>query len=544
MKLHRNSLASPSTVLAIVFLTAIWVLFAPAQIGGRASYVIVNGSSMEPVYQRGDLVIVSTAQSYGIGDIITYRHPDIGQIIHRIVEEKDDGRFVTKGDNNSWLDPYLPSHADVVGMSWIHVPSAGKLIGWLKSPVGLTILIGAMGILVMMSFEPTDNNDTGRRHRFRRPQAPDNGGPSSDLPGRSGGGPLPLLALAMGVSLLLGIFAFTRPASHTAYADVAYKQEGEFAYSADVPAGVYDTTEARTGEPVFRRLTETVGVRFDYKLASDPPTDGVEGTYKLAAEVSADNGWKRRIPIEPTTRFTGGKFTVQGNLELSAVQRAIDKLEKQTGFSNSRYTLSVVPEVSAKGMLAGEKLDDSFSPRVDFWFDSLQLQLQNPIDAGAEPSETSEESADPLKPSQEGTVKLPKTEPNSMSLIIFDLGVPTVRKVSLLGFALSLGGLLWFGIPVLRASKGTEPEPARIQSQYAPLLVSMRAGDLEPDGRMFEVATFEDLVKIAEKGGQSILQRTNGGIHDYYVPDAGVMYHYRIFDSETEAAAPKTGTPG
>lgn len=544
MKLYASGSASLWTVLAVVLLASVWVLFAPAQIGGRASYVIVNGNSMEPVYHRGDLVIVSTAQDYGVGDIITYRHPDIGQIIHRIVEENDGGRFVTKGDNNSWLDPYLPSQADIVGKSWIHVPSAGKLIGWLKSPVGLAILIGAMGVLAMTSFEPTDNKDTGRRPRFRRPQAADNGGPSSDSPGRSsGGGPLPLLALVMVVSLLLGVLAFTRPASHTAYDDVAYKQEGEFAYSADVPAGVYDTTEARTGEPVFRRLTETVGVRFDYKLASDLPTDGVEGTYKLAAEVSADNGWKRRIPIEPTTSFTGGEFTVQANLELSAVQRAIDKLEKKTGFSNARYALSVVPEVSAKGKLAGQELDDGFSPSVDFWLDSLQLQLQNPIDdAGAEASEPSEEGADPLKPSEEGTIKLPRTEPSSMSLMIFDLGVPTARKVSLLGFALSLGGLLWFGVPMLRASRGTEP--ARIRSQYAPLLVSMRAGDQEPEGRMFEVATFEDLVKIAEKGGQSILQRTNGGTHDYYVPDAGVMYHYRIVDSETEASAPATETPG
>ncbi len=260
------------------------------------------------------------------------------------------------------------------------------------------------------------------RHRLRRPQAAYSGGPSSDSPGRSGGGPITLLALVMGVSLVLGVFAFIRPASHTAYADVAYEQEGEFAYSADVSAGVYDTTEARTGEPVFRRLTETVGVRFDYELASDLPTDGVEGTYKIAAEVSADNGWKRRIPIEPTTRFSGGKFTVQANLELSAVQRAINKLEKQTGFSNDRYALSVVPEVSAKGKLAGQNLDDGFSPGIDFWFDSLQLQLQNPIDAGAEPPEISEEVADPLKPSKEGTVKLPRTEPNSMSLMIFDLG--------------------------------------------------------------------------------------------------------------------------
>ena len=130
-----------------------------------------------------------------------------------------------------------------------------------------------------------------------------------------------------------------------------------------------------------------------------------------------------------------------------------------------------------------------------------------------------------------------------MSIVGFDLGVSTARKVSLLGFALSLGGLLWFGIPTLRASRGTESaEPARIQSRYAPLLVSMSSAELKPDGRMIEVTTFEDLVKIAEKGGQSILQRTSDGSYDYYVQDAGVMYHYRIVSPET--ADPTTEARG
>jgi signal peptidase I len=69
--------------------------------------VIVNGISMEPGFHKGDLVIILAADSYHVGDIVAYRHPDIGPIIHRIVEQKDD-RFVLRGDNNSWLDSYLP----------------------------------------------------------------------------------------------------------------------------------------------------------------------------------------------------------------------------------------------------------------------------------------------------------------------------------------------------------------------------------------------------------------------------------------------------
>ena len=39
-------------------LAAIWIAFAPAQLGGQVSYVLVNGTSMEPGFHTGDLVLV------------------------------------------------------------------------------------------------------------------------------------------------------------------------------------------------------------------------------------------------------------------------------------------------------------------------------------------------------------------------------------------------------------------------------------------------------------------------------------------------------
>ena len=68
--------------------------------------------------------------------------------------------------------------------------------------------------------------------------------------------------------------------------------------------------------------------------------------------------------------------------------------------------------------------------------------------------------------------------------------------------------------------------------QYGDLLVSMNGGDLDSGGRGIEVATFEDLVKIAEKSGQSILHQTSDGSEHYYVQDIGVSYHYWAPDQE------------
>ena len=47
-----------SSALLLVGMATAWIIFAPMQFGGQVAYVIVNGNSMEPLYQPGDLVIV------------------------------------------------------------------------------------------------------------------------------------------------------------------------------------------------------------------------------------------------------------------------------------------------------------------------------------------------------------------------------------------------------------------------------------------------------------------------------------------------------
>jgi signal peptidase len=46
-------------------------LFAPTTVGGVTSYVIVSGSSMEPTFSEGDLVVVREG-SYEIGDVVAF----------------------------------------------------------------------------------------------------------------------------------------------------------------------------------------------------------------------------------------------------------------------------------------------------------------------------------------------------------------------------------------------------------------------------------------------------------------------------------------
>ena len=47
-----------ATAFVTVLLVIFWLVFAPTSLGGRAAYVIVSGISMEPLYHRGDLVVL------------------------------------------------------------------------------------------------------------------------------------------------------------------------------------------------------------------------------------------------------------------------------------------------------------------------------------------------------------------------------------------------------------------------------------------------------------------------------------------------------
>ena len=69
----------------------------------------VDGTSMLPTFEEGDLVVVDHVPftSLHIGDVIVYSPPcslNGASVIHRVVQNTSQG-FVTKGDNNPYTDP-------------------------------------------------------------------------------------------------------------------------------------------------------------------------------------------------------------------------------------------------------------------------------------------------------------------------------------------------------------------------------------------------------------------------------------------------------
>lgn len=510
MKTHQDAPKKLiSSIVALLLVSIAWVSFAPIQFGGQTAYVIISGNSMEPRFHLKDLVILHQASSYQVGDIATYDHPEVGPIIHRIIAQEGD-RFVFKGDNNDWTDSYRPTSDEIIGKFWLHVPHLGKYLERLRSPWILAFITAVIGLI--MTTPTLTSNQEHRPALANQPSQLKNqlGVSKSDLFST-----LAMLALA---SLLLAIFAFTRPSSRPVANNITYEQSGQFSYSAAAPPGIYTSDTVQPGEPIFRRLIDKINVSFNYQLATDQPAN-LSGTYQLVAEISHSNGWRWPFDLQPATAFSGNTYSTTAELDLAQVQSIINNLEEQTGLQGQQFTLTIKPQTNISGIMAGQILQDTFSPRLVFTLNDLQMRLDK-------------ESS--LKPLQAGTIELAGEEPNTISVFNFQFKVATVRQVALAGVILSLGGMLFVGL--LMFHTGHQSAAARLQEKYGSLLVAVQDSDLGLGGRTVEVTTIDDLAKIAGRNGRMILYQSKGAVHHYFVQDNDTTYHYRLVEERAKRA--------
>ena len=167
---RRIAKAASLTFVAAVML--VWaVTLRPQALGGPAMFVAVRGSSMLPAYEHGDLVVVQSAESYQVGDVVAYRVPkgEVGEgkvVIHRIVAGDATAGFTLQGDNNSAPDPWYPRQADMVGVASFRIAHAGRIIWLVQQPVILAGLASAIVVTVVIARPPRPK---GSRRAARRP---------------------------------------------------------------------------------------------------------------------------------------------------------------------------------------------------------------------------------------------------------------------------------------------------------------------------------------------------------------------------------------
>jgi signal peptidase I len=495
---------------SLVIIALAWVLFAPVQFGGQATYVIVNGNSMLPMLDKGDLVLLRQQPSYQVGDIVTYRYPGLGPVIHRIIA-KDGQKFSLKGDNNTWIDGYQPKQSEILGKYWFELAGAGNSMAGLQKPWALSLASGLIIIFAGVSMFGLPSAD--RKKKFKRQMDGVLMRMGFRLARWQESYWYGLYALAF-VAIILGIFAFTHPLQRNAQKDLLYSQSGIFTYSGNTSPDVYDNGRITTGDAIFPQINCAVNFTFDYNLKTAKPYTGM-GSYNVVVKVGELNGWERQITLQPDKPFIGPNFNTKQTVDVCEVERLIKKMEARTGLENHQYYMAVLPQIKINGQVAGANLSETFAPPLSFNVEPAQIYL---------PTRTDVEK-DPLQPLAAGALSVDTIEPNTFNIFSLPLPVATARTLSLGGIILAAAGM---GLSVLifkRAEINNEVLRARLLA--GTMLIETERGLEAPGDQVIEMPELEDLLRLGERMGSSVFLQVKPFYADFMVREGNMLYRYR-----------------
>lgn len=140
------------TLLLIVVAALFFSPLVPMQ--QHVDVKIVKSGSMEPKIKTGGIVVIRPADTYRVGDVITFdgRSSDI-PTTHRIVDERIiDGQtmFTTKGDANEDPDTESTSLSAVRGKVLFTIPYAGFVLDFARQPRGFMLLVALPALLIVI----------------------------------------------------------------------------------------------------------------------------------------------------------------------------------------------------------------------------------------------------------------------------------------------------------------------------------------------------------------------------------------------------------
>lgn len=531
---------------SLVVAVGMWLVFAPAQLGGSTTYSVTDGISMQPLLHKGDLAVERSSSSYRVGDIVLYRSPSLHTtVLHRIIVIQN-GRYYFKGDNNSFVDPGYVTDRALVGKLWFHVPHAGAVISWFARPLHAAIII-ALAVFFLGAGSLTR---TARRRRTGRPRAKKQGFQRPtihDLHGTVGKIFASIVGLFVLAAILLTV-GFTTPAHRSVIVSGAYRHTGSFDYAARTvrPNAAYPTGLAVTGQPLFLDLFKNEMLRFTYRFESREPHH-VHGTISMYAFLSSEaTSWHNHYALVPLTKFQGDQTTISGVVDLAALRTFILQLAQTSGAVGGDLSISVRPVVHVYGSVGGQPLNETFSPMLLATATQSVLRL-DPSTPTAPPGATyatpttGDLVAAALNPVQEGKTR--QAAVNDVTFARYQLPVPLLRLLGLVALALAAIGAV---IHHERLGRHIEqPLEDRIAQRIGSVVVPVAALQ-DAESKTVEVPEFARLAGLADYLERPILTETRDGIRLFAVDDGTLRYIHRapvVEKREADAPAPAEEAP-
>ena len=128
----------------------------------------VLSDSMYPTIKTGDVLMVVPKDEYQIGDIVAFEDGSM-IVTHRIIDQNEDGSFVTKGDyvGNSADDMPLKEQY-IIGKVVNVFEGVGPFVSVMQSPLVIMLSIMIIAILLYLSSKKEKEYDQAQVDKIRQ----------------------------------------------------------------------------------------------------------------------------------------------------------------------------------------------------------------------------------------------------------------------------------------------------------------------------------------------------------------------------------------
>ena len=128
--------------------------------------VVVSGS-MEPHLSVDDMIFVVSSDSYNTGDWVVFQSKGI-LVVHELISVSPDGKTaITQGTANNTPDD--PIQMDQIkGRVLFHLDGAGRVVDFMKSPLGTAIVLIIAAFLLIMSYKSEKRSDSEELDEIRK----------------------------------------------------------------------------------------------------------------------------------------------------------------------------------------------------------------------------------------------------------------------------------------------------------------------------------------------------------------------------------------
>jgi signal peptidase I len=514
---------STSAIAALVLAT-VW-LFWPTSLGGATTYLTTYGSSMEPEFSAGDMVVLSQADRYAVGDAVGYRSESLNTVVmHRIVAGDANG-FVTQGDNNDWLDQDRPTADEILGRLFVHIPQGGKAMAALASPWTLGLVAGATTILLGVLGRGRGRHTARSRHRRRRARRapsltiPALSLPALSLPGFSAGAaPLAVRARARQVALAAGagvIVAavgagalFLVPSTENTTEVLEVTQQGRFTYAGSAERGTtYPTGAVETGDTVWTKLSTGLTVTYA-NTVTGPDLADLQGAMRLDVTLQAADGWSTYLNSGPAVAFQDGTATASVDVDAARASAVLSRHYDEVGTASGSAMLVITPTAAISGTARSVPFEADGPPGFTFLLDQTSLRLTGEADTV-------------LATSAETPVTVDAVGPRSVDVLALSVPIGVLRTVALVVLALAVltaAGAARLG----RLGRGDAADEFLVR--HVDRIVPVAT--LSTDSTVIDVSDAESLHRVAERFDTVVLHHAGPEGDVFAVRDVDATYRF------------------